>query len=109
MAHHSFNELRSKMTPEQLARAEIQAKDMMAEMLLSEIRKEVGLTQKDLAETMGIKQPSLSKLETQEDMQVSTLQRLVTALGGQLEIVAHMPHGDVRIRQFAEPEMTKVS
>lgn len=103
MANHSFNKLRPKMSPEQLARAEMQAKDMMAEMLLSEIRKEVGLTQKDLAETMGIKQPSLSKLETQEDMQVSTLNRLVKALGGQLEIVAHMPNGDVRINQFAKP------
>ncbi|MDT8391907.1 MAG: XRE family transcriptional regulator [Lentisphaeria bacterium] len=108
MTHHSFDKLRSKMTPDQLIQAEVQAKDMMAEMLLGEIRKEVGLTQKDLAEAMGIKQPSLSKLETQEDMQVSTLQRLVTALGGQLEIVAHMPHGDVRISQFSEPELTKV-
>ena len=109
MAHNSFNKLRSKMSPEQLAQVEVKAKNMMAEMLLSEIRKEVGLTQKDLAEAMGIKQPSLSKLETQEDMQVSTLKRLVNALGGQLEIVAHMPNGDVRIRQFGEPQMTKVS
>ena len=51
---------------------------------------------------MGIKQPSLSKLESQEDMQISTLQRLVHALGGELELVAHMPAGDIRIRQFGE-------
>jgi hypothetical protein len=47
-------------------------------------------------------QPSLSKLENQDDMQVSTLRRLIEALGGQLEIIAHLPKGDIRIRQFKE-------
>jgi len=97
-----YAKLRGRMSPEQLARSEMQAREMMAEMLLAEIRKEVGLTQEDLASTMGIKQPSLSKLESQDDMQISTLQRLIRALGGELELVAHLPGGDIRIRQFAE-------
>jgi hypothetical protein len=42
----------------------------------------------------------LSKLETREDMYVSTLRRLVEALGGKLEIVVHLPTGDIRIQQF---------
>jgi predicted transcriptional regulator len=102
MAHHPFQNLRAKMTPQQLAQADMEAKEAMAEMLLAEIRKSVGLTQEDLAATMGITQPSLSKLENQDDMQLSTLRRLIEALGGQLEIVAHMPGGDIRIRQFKE-------
>ncbi|NCO43623.1 MAG: transcriptional regulator [Armatimonadetes bacterium CG_4_10_14_3_um_filter_66_18] len=97
----NFNELEEKMPPERLARAKVRAREAMAEMLLTEIRKEVGLTQEDLAKVMGIKQPSLSKLESQGDMQISTLHRLVAALGGELELIAHMPGGDVRIRQFA--------
>jgi transcriptional regulator with XRE-family HTH domain len=97
----NFNELEEKMPPERLARAKVRAREAMAEMLLTEIRKEVGLTQEDLAKAMGIKQPSLSKLESQGDMQISTLHRLVAALGGELELIAHMPGGDVRIRQFA--------
>lgn len=72
----------------------------MAEMLLAEIRKEAGFTQEDLAKTMGIKQPSLSKFQSQDDIQISTLQRLIQALGGQLELIAHMPGGDIRISQF---------
>ena len=88
------------MTPEQLAEADARAKEMMAEMLLGEIRHSVGLTQEDLAATLGIKQPSLSKLENQDDMQISTLRKLIEALGGQLEIIAHMPRGDIRIRPF---------
>ena len=97
----NFNELEEKMPPERLARAKVRAREAMAEMLLTEIRKEVGLTQEDLAKVMGIKQPSLSKLESQGDMQISTLHRLVAALGGELELIAHLPGGDVRIRQFA--------
>jgi len=99
---NKYEQLRGRMSPEQLARSEMQAKEMMAEMLLAEIRKEVGLTQEDLASAMGIKQPSLSKLESQDDMQISTLQRLIRALGGELELVAHLPGGDIRIRQFAQ-------
>jgi len=100
MPHRRYQELRSRMTPQQQAKAALRAKEMMADMLLTEIRREAGLTQADLAQAMGIKQPSLSKLEGQNDMQVSTLRRLVTALGGELEIVAHLPQGDVRISQF---------
>ena len=66
---------------------------------LAEIRKEAGFTQEEIAKTIGIKQPSLSKLESQDDIQVSTLQRLIQALGGQLELIAHMPGGDIRIKQ----------
>ena len=90
------------MTPEARAWAKARAKEMMAEMLLAEIRKSVGLTQEDLAAQLGIKQPTLSKLESQDDMQVSTLRRLIRALGGDLELIAHLPGGDIRIRQFSE-------
>ncbi len=88
------------MKPESVRIAKAKAKEMIAEMLLVEIRKEVGLTQEDLAKTLGIKQPSLSKLESQDDIQISTLRRLINALGGQLELIVHMPGGDIRISQF---------
>jgi DNA-binding XRE family transcriptional regulator len=96
----SFKQLEKKMSPRARARAKALAKDMMAEMLLAEVRKFMGLTQKEVASALGVTQPSLSKLEGQNDMQVSTLRRLIEALGGQLEIIAHLPRGDIRIRQF---------
>jgi transcriptional regulator with XRE-family HTH domain len=99
---NKYKKLRDRLSPEQLARAELQAKEMMAEMLLAEIRKSAGLTQEELAAALGIAQPSLSKLENQDDMQISTLRRLIQALGGELEIIAHLPYGDVRILQFNE-------
>ena len=99
---NDYKKLRERMSAEQLAQAEIRTQEIIAEMLLAEIRKQVGLTQDDLAEAMGIKQPSLSKLESQDDMQISTLRRLIAALGGELELIAHLPGGDIRIKQFAE-------
>jgi len=99
---NSYEKLRGRMSRKRLEKSRMKAREMMADMLLAEIRREVGLTQEDLAAAMNIKQPSLSKLESQDDMQISTLQRLVHALGGELELVAHMPGGDIRIRQFAQ-------
>ena len=96
----NFKELEANMRPESLARAKARAKEMMAEMLLAEIRRAVGLTQEEVAASLGIKQPSLSRLESQEDMQISTLRRLIAALGGELEIIAHLPGGAIRITQF---------
>jgi len=102
MSHKPFQTLRDKMTPQQLAQADAEAEEMMAEMLLAEIRKFMGFTQEELASAMGVTQPCLSKLENQTDMQISTLRRLIEALGGQLEIVAHLPRGDIRVRTFKE-------
>lgn len=100
---HNFDKLKKGMKPQNLRKARAKAKEMMAEMLLAEIRKEAGFTQEDIAHVLKIKQPSLSKLESQDDMQISTLQRLIQALGGQLELIAHMPGGDIQIRQFKSP------
>ena len=71
-------------------------------MLLAEVRKTVGLTQEQLAASLGVKQPTLSRLESQEDIQISTLRRLIRALGGELEIIAHLPGGDIRLSQFTD-------
>ena len=96
----NFKELEARMSPERLARAEMRAKEMMVDLLLSEIRKQVGLTQEELAASLKIKQPSMSKIESQDDMQISTLSRIIEALGGELELIAHLPGGDVRLSQF---------
>ena len=98
----NFKELEAKMRPEARARVKSRAREAMAEMLLSQIRQAAGLSQEEVASRLGIKQPTLSRMESQGDMQIGTLQRLVSALGGELEIVAHLPGHDVCIRQFTE-------
>ncbi len=97
----SFDALVKRTTSKRTqARAASRTQELLAEMLLSETRQSMGLSQSEVARALGIKQPSLSKLEKQTDMQISTLDRLVNALGGELEVVAKFPRGAVRLIPF---------
>ncbi len=73
---------------------------MHKEMSLPELRQERNVSQEYLAASMNKKQPNLSKMERSSDMYVSTLCKFIQAMGGNLEIVAHFPDGEVRINQF---------
>jgi transcriptional regulator with XRE-family HTH domain len=100
----SFEELVKKTTGERTRlRADRRARELLGELLLSEIRTLTGKTQSEVARALRIKQPSLSKLENQSDMQISTLKRIVAALGGELEMIARFPRGVVKIDQFDRP------
>ncbi|MEQ1119258.1 helix-turn-helix domain-containing protein [Acinetobacter junii] len=60
----------------------------MADELLLEI------SQKELAETLGIKQPSLSAIENRgNDLKISTMKKYVEAMGGKLRIDVELPTG----------------
>ena len=86
-----------KKTREKAAR---RAKELLGELLLSAIRQRTGKSQRQVASVLGIKQPSLSKLEKQNDMQISTLWKIVKALGGEFEVLEKFPKGTVKIDQF---------
>lgn len=102
MNHRPFSELRAQMSPRRRVRNEAAARKMLAEIQLSEMRKHSRMTQRQLAAALGIRQPTLAQMEKQDDMRLSTLRRLVEALGGQLEIIAHLPRGDFRIGHLKE-------
>lgn len=75
------------------------------EMTLRELRKAHALTQVDLARRLKIKQASVVKLERRSDMLLSTLRRYIVAMGGELEIVAHLPNrAPVRISELGDLE-----
>lgn len=97
----SFDELVKRTTTKRTrAKAARRTQKLLAELLLSEIRQRAGMSQQQVADVLGIKQPSLSKLEKQQDMQISTLRKVVKALGGELEVLARFPQGTVRLAQF---------
>ncbi len=58
---------------------------------LRQLRKVAGKAQAEIAATLKIKQPSVSKIERQADMYLSTLRSYVKAIGGELELVVHLP------------------
>src|SRR6266481_2871089 len=58
---------------------------------LRELRKVAGKAQADIAAALKIKQPSVSKIEKQTDMYLSTLRSYVEAIGGELDLVVRLP------------------
>lgn len=65
--------------------------------LLQELREQRKVSQVALASTLGVKQPTVSKIERREDVALSTLRRYVEALGGELHVTAEFSDGTVEI------------
>lgn len=97
-----FSELRNAMTTVSRVQADQQTQNMLAEMPLHELRRARGLSQKVLAETLHVQQPSVAKMERRTDMYISTLRSHIEAMGGELEVIAKFPDGTVKINNFAE-------
>jgi DNA-binding XRE family transcriptional regulator len=98
----NFNELRAKMSPERQAANAAEARRMIEEMPLSELRAARNLTQEHLASLLHVKQASISKMERRTDMYIGTLSKFIEAMGGEMEIRAVFPTGSVRITQFSQ-------
>src|SRR5215469_4801223 len=82
----NFKELQAKMSPERRARNEAAAAKMIDEMALDELREARDLTQEQLARLLHVNQAAVSKMERRADMYITTLQRVIKAMGGRLEI-----------------------
>lgn len=93
----NFKELIARMPPESQMRSAERARQMLREMPLTELRQARRITQAALAEALGTTQASVSKLERRNDMYLSSLRRMIEAMGGELEITARFPDGDVRL------------
>lgn len=106
----SFDELVGRTASTAIRkRGQRRGRELLAEWLLSEIRESAGMSQRALAEALGIRQPSLSKIEGQDDMQISTLRKVVEALGGELDLVARFPRSTVRLRQFDRDSQERIA
>jgi len=75
---------------------------LLAELPLAELRRALHLSQEQLAAELDVRQPAIAKMEKRADMYISTLRRFIEAMGGQLEIRAYFPDGDVKINQFED-------
>lgn len=89
----TLNEVMAGLPPEKQAAIEAEARRLIEEeYALRDLRKALSLTQAQLAETLGVGQDEVSRIERRADMLVSTLRRFVEAMGGKLELVAHFPN-----------------
>jgi transcriptional regulator with XRE-family HTH domain len=98
----SFTSLLEKLPQNKRERIEERAQEMLLEMALQELRQKRHLTQQELADRLNLQQAALSKMESQSNMHVRTLQRIVAAMGGELKLVAQFPDEEIVINQFQE-------
>ncbi len=70
------------------------AQELILETGLQLMREELQLSQKQLAEKMGITQPAIAAIEQRgNDLKVITLKRYVEAMGGKLALLIRLPEG----------------
>jgi transcriptional regulator with XRE-family HTH domain len=88
----NVNDIIKKLSAAQRKRVEARAAQLVAEeMSLRELRRALKLTQERVAETLGIGQDQVSRLEQRRDLLISTLRSYVEAMGGRLTLVAEFP------------------
>jgi len=89
----TLEEMIAAEAPDVRARIEARALELAEEAEgLTEIRKLSAHTQVGLAEKLRVKQPSVSRMERQADMYLSTLREYVEAAGGTLRLVVTLPN-----------------
>ncbi len=69
---------------------------------LGQLRRERSLTQAQVAGSLNIQQASIAKMEKRSDVLVSTLQSIISAMGGRLRIRAVFPDGLERELHFSQ-------
>ncbi len=102
-----FKNLINKMPVERQKRIKQKAKMLKNQMALAELRKALALTQGQLAKNMSMNQAAVSKFEHQSDLYISTLRKILAAMGAELKIVAQFPDADVVINQFTDLQDTE--
>lgn len=73
-------------------RAKIDRRAVELATTLKNLREALAHTQVELAQSLGVGQDTISRIERRSDMLLSTLRRYVEAMGGRLELVARFPN-----------------
>ncbi len=90
----SLRQLLAEEKPEVAAAARVQADEILLNIHLAELREKVKKTQVEMAQALGIKQPTVAGMEKPgRDVKLSTLRRYVDAIGGKLNIDVELPDG----------------
>lgn len=100
----SLNEIIAGLPADEQAAIEARYQELRQEVEgLRELRQIAGKAQEDIASALNIKQPSVSKIEKQADMYLSTLRSYVEAVGGKLELTVTLPsHPTLRLHNLGD-------
>ncbi|MBM7355454.1 helix-turn-helix domain-containing protein [Lelliottia amnigena] len=90
----TLNEVIASRSPESQKRIKEMADEMILETGLQMMREELKLSQKAVAELMGISQPAVTQLEQRgNELKIATLKRYIEAMGGKLSLDVELPTG----------------
>ena len=91
-AGRNLDALIAELSPESQQRVAELSAQLHAEVAgLKALRKLAARSQEQIAQSLGIKQPAIVKMERQTDLYLSTLRRFVEAAGGTLELRVELP------------------
>lgn len=99
---NKFTQLTENLSPERRSKIEEYKFELREEMAMHELRQALGASQEALAEQLKVLQPAIAKMERRSDIHISSLRRMIEAMGGSLEIKAHFPQGDVTITNYTD-------
>jgi transcriptional regulator with XRE-family HTH domain len=89
---HTLEDKLAALPKKRRQKIDARAREIVQEVKgLRKLRLLMDRSQEQLAETLGIKQPSVHKMERQADLYLSTLRRFVEAAGGHLELRVDLP------------------
>src|SRR4051812_28831616 len=88
----SARELRRRRPPNR-RRVDAIKRTVELEIALNVLRERRGITQEQVAAQLATSRPNVSRIEREDDVRMSTLQRYIEALGGELELIARFPDG----------------
>jgi DNA-binding XRE family transcriptional regulator len=88
----TLEEVLAAMPADQRAEVEARSRELHKEVEgLKALRVLAKRSQEQIAQGLGIKQPSVLKIERQTDLYLSTLRKFVEAAGGTLELRVQLP------------------
>ena len=90
----TLKELMAQQSAESQERIAAKVEVMRRIVALNQLREELNVSQTELANAMGVKQPTVAKIEQPgNDPRLSTLKRYVSARGGEMSIDVTLPNG----------------
>lgn len=88
----NLKELKAKRSKESQERINQLRDEILLDNALTQLRNEVELSQQELADRMGISQPSLSAMERINlNMKLVTLKKYIEAIGGKVSLTVELP------------------
>ncbi|MGR6981014.1 helix-turn-helix domain-containing protein [Testudinibacter sp. P27/CKL/0425] len=94
----TLDEMMASLPPQRQAKIKEMTDELVLEAGLAMIREDLNLSQKTIAENLGISQPAVAQIEQRgNEIRLSTLKRYVESMGGKLSLTVQMPTGDSKI------------